>query len=65
MRRGPVSRGAPVSRHLHQLSVEECFVLLHSGRDGLEAREAVRRLHEFGPNQLATAPTLIVSRDVV
>jgi sodium/potassium-transporting ATPase subunit alpha len=36
--------------NLHQLSIEDCFRSLQSGRGGLSAAEVARRLRDFGPN---------------
>ena len=41
---------------IHQLSVAESFASVQSGRDGLAAAEAARRLVEFGPNHVEQLP---------
>ncbi|MDP2827793.1 MAG: cation-transporting P-type ATPase [Sulfuricellaceae bacterium] len=41
---------------IHHLSPEEALASLHVGAGGLGVSEAVRRLHEFGPNQVESLP---------
>ena len=42
---------------IHQLSVEDALVSLHSGPQGIDDAEAKRRLAEFGPNQVERVET--------
>jgi sodium/potassium-transporting ATPase subunit alpha len=37
---------------IHQLSAADAIASLHSNPQGLSSREAVRRLHEYGPNRV-------------
>ncbi|MBA4390628.1 MAG: calcium-translocating P-type ATPase, PMCA-type [Syntrophus sp. (in: bacteria)] len=38
--------------HWHQEQIENIFKRIDSGRDGLTAGEAAKRLHQYGPNEL-------------
>ena len=42
---------------IHQLSVEDALVSLHSAPEGIGEAEAKRRLAEFGPNQVKRIET--------
>lgn len=39
---------------IHQLSVADALLSLHSQIEGLSSQEAARRLEEYGPNQVDT-----------
>ena len=44
-------------QHWHALAAEEALERLQTfAEQGLTSKEAERRLHEFGPNQLKEAP---------